>query len=112
MRLKEIVEKLRLEVLTGQNFLDRNIERGYSGDLMSDVIANARPNDIWVTLQVHMNVVAIAGMKEIGAVVFTQDRRPLPETLQKAVDEDVSLLVSTLSAFELVGQLHRLGISG
>lgn len=112
MRLKEIVDKLQLEVLSGQKFLDRTIDRGYAGDLMSDVIANAHANDIWVTLQVHMNVVAIAGMKEIGAVVFTQGRRPLPETLQKAVDDDVPLLVSTLTAFELVGQLYQLGISG
>ncbi|TFG62309.1 MAG: serine kinase [Spirochaetales bacterium] len=112
MKLSEIVEKLQLEVMCGRESLDQEIERGFAGDLMSDVIANARPKDIWVTMQVHMNVVAITGMKETGAVVFTQGRIPLPETLRKAENEDAVLLGTGLTAFELVGRLYRLGITG
>ena len=112
MELKRIVEELELEVITGIESLDRDIARGYVGDLMSDVIANAEAGDIWITMQVHMNVVAIASMKEIGAVVLVHDRKPLPETLPKAMSEGVVILGSSLSAFELVGRLYRLGVAG
>ena len=112
MKLKRIVEELGFEVVTGGESLDAEITRGYSSDLMSDVIANSMPDDIWVTMQVHMNVVAIASMKEIGAVVLTHDRKPLPETLKKAKSEGVVILGSSLAAFEVVGRLYELGIKG
>jgi hypothetical protein len=112
MKLQRIVEELGLEVISGAEDLDRDIERGYASDLMSDVIANAAPDDIWVTMQVHMNVVAIASMKEIGAVLLTHDRKPLPETLEKARDEGVVILGTDLTAFEAVGRLYKMGITG
>ena len=112
MKLKQIIDELGLVVLSRPESLDREITRGYASDLMSDVIANAMANDIWVTMQVHMNVVAVASMKEIGAVVLTHDRRPLPETVHRAESEGVVVLGSSLTAFELVGRLYTLGITG
>lgn len=112
MKLSDIVDDLGFKVISGAESLDREITRGYASDLMSDVIANAEADDIWVTMQVHMNVVAIASMKDIGAVVLTHDRNPLPETLQKAESEGVVLLGSSLTAFEVVGRLYQLGITG
>ena len=112
MNLKNIIDELELEVLTCPNSLDHEITRGYASDLMSDVIANAMPGDIWITMQVHMNVVAVASMKDIGAVVLTHGRKPHPETVQKAEGESVVMLGSALPAFELVGRLYNLGIAG
>lgn len=112
MKLQEIVDTLGLEIISGPDTLDTEITRGYASDLMSDVIANAMADDIWVTMQVHMNVVAIASMKDIGAVVLTQDRKPLPETLQKSESEGVVLLGCSMTTFEIVGRLYQLGIKG
>lgn len=112
MTLRQIVEELKLKVICGEAWLDKTISRGYASDLMSDVIANAMADDIWVTMQVHMNVVAIASMKEIGAVVLTHDRKPLPETLQKAESEDVIILGTERTTFEVAGRLYQLGITG
>ena len=112
MNLKVLVSELRLKVRTGKDLLDREITRGYASDLMSDVIANAQAGDIWITLQVHINVVAIASMREIAAIILTHNRQPLPETEKKAREEEVPILISDLPAFELVGRLYSLGISG
>ena len=112
MNLEAIVNELGLKVQTGKDLLNREITRGYASDLMSDVIANAQAGDIWITLQVHINVVAIASMREIGAIILTHNRQPLPETEKKAREEGVPILVSDLPAFELVGRLYSLGISG
>ena len=112
MRLSDIVSTLGLTVICDGGDIDREITGGYATDLMSDAIAHAKAGDLWVTLQVHVNVVAIASMKDLGAVVLTQDRQPLPETLQKARDEGIPLLGSSLPAFELIGRLYQLGIRG
>jgi hypothetical protein len=112
MKLSEIVEKLGLKIRTGGGKLDREVSRGYASDLMSDVIAHSMKNDIWVTIQVHLNIVAVASMKELSCIVLINGKEPEKETLEKAEAEGIPILVSDLPAFELIGRLYQLGISG
>ena len=112
MFLEEIVGRLGLRVLAGADRLGNEVSGGYASDLMSDVIANAEPGAVWVTLQVHLNVIAVAGMKELAGVILTRDRTPSPDVLAKAETEGVAVMTSPLSAFELVGRLYGLGIRG
>ena len=83
-----------------------------SSDLLSDVMANAREGDIWVTLHRHPNVVAVALSGALAAVALVNGREPEDETLAKAEEEGVPVLVSSLAAFELIGKMHEIGISG
>lgn len=110
MKLFELKEKLGLQVKTGENKLNTEISGGYVSDLLSDVIANAEKGNIWVTLQVHVNIVAVAVLKELAAIVIVQNREPNEETLKKANEENIPILTSSLSAFELVGKIYSLGI--
>jgi hypothetical protein len=112
MTLKDIVQSLGLKVLTGEDQLDSEVNRGYSSDLMSDVIANAKKADLWVTLQVHVNVVAVAVMKELSGIILINGRNPEPETLDRAGYEGIPLFQSELPAFELIGRLYSLGVPG
>ncbi len=112
MTLADVVEKLGLDVKTGSQRLDVLVNRGYVSDLMSDVMANAREGDLWVTLQIHQNIVAVAVMKSLSGIILVNGREPQEETLRKAVSEQIPVLVSSMPAFELVGQLYQLGISG
>ena len=112
MNLSEIVERLQLEVRAGDSALANEVRGGYASDLMSDVIANAQEGDLWVTLQTHHNTVAVASMKGLAGIVLVNAREPEPDTLQKAREESIPLLVSALPAFELIGRLYNLGLSG
>ena len=112
MRLADIIRDLELEVICGEANLDTDVTRGYASDLMSDVIANAEAGDIWVTLQVHVNTIAVASMKDLAAVLLTHSRRPLPETLAKATEEGIPILGTALAAFEIVGRLYAAGVAG
>ncbi len=112
MKLEDIVRKLELEVISGERNLDREVTRGYASDLMSDVIANAEKNDIWVTLQTHLNIVAVASMKELAGIVLINGRRPEQETLNRAVQEEMPVLISSLPSFEVIGRLYSFGITG
>ena len=112
MNLQQIVNELALQVRSGRSALNREVRRGYASDLMSDVIAHGQEGDLWVTLHGHQNVVAVAAMKELAAVVLVNGREPEPDTLAKAGEQGLPLLVSELPAFELIGRLHRLGLRG
>jgi len=111
LKLSEIVSKLNLEVKSGFDQLNNEVSGGYASDLLSDVMANAKKGDIWITLQIHQNIVAVATLKEIAGIILVNNRQPEEETLQKAIQERVPILVSKLSCFELVGKLHQIGIS-
>ncbi len=112
MKVKEIIEKLNLEVKTGTNRLDNEITGGYASDLLSDVLANSEEGNIWITLQIHENIVAIASMKGLSGIVIINDREPEEVTINKAEIENIPIMVSKMPAFELIGKLYILGITG
>jgi predicted transcriptional regulator len=112
MKLTEIVKEIQLTVKTGAGSLEKEITRGYASDLMSDVMANANEDDLWVTLQIHQNIVAVAVMKSLGGIILINGREPEEDTVRKAEAEGLPILVSDMPAFELVGRLFALGISG
>jgi len=85
---------------------------GYASDLLSDVIGNSREGDIWITLQVHVNVVAVASMKELSGIILVNGREPDEDTVEKSETEGIPIMVSGLPAFELVGRLYALGLRG
>lgn len=110
--LRDIVEAFGLTVVCGESFLDREVSGGYACDLLSDVMANAGKGDIWVTRQAHPNVAAVAVLRMLPAVIIVNNRQPDEETVEKAVNEKLPLLVSELPAFQLVGRLYEFGIHG
>lgn len=110
--LSEIVKELSLRVECGKNCLERDVGGGYAGDLLSDVMANSAKNDIWVTLQIHPNIVAVAVLRELAGIVVVNGRKPEVETIRKADAEKMPILSTDLPAFELIGKLHELGILG
>jgi hypothetical protein len=111
MQVQQIVEQLGIQVITNAD-LDREVGGGYASDLLSCVMAGARADDIWVTLQAHPNVVAVASLLELSAVVITEGIAPDQETVRKAQEEQVNLLCTDKNTFETVGALTGLGIKG
>jgi hypothetical protein len=111
VKLSELAEKLNLDVRSARDHLDREISGGYVSDLLSDVMANCEEGNIWITLQIHMNIVAVATMKDIAAIILVNSREPEQDTIEKADEENVVIMASELPAFELVGRLYELGIS-
>jgi len=107
-----MAEKLNLDVRSAKGSLEREVSGGYASDLLSDVLANSQEGNIWVTLQIHQNIVAIASIKDLAGIILVNKREPEQETVEKAEEENIVIMVSELPAFELIGRLYKLGISG
>ena len=112
IKLIEIKESLNLKVVCGDEFMDREITGGYASDLLSDVMANSKKGNIWVTLQEHPNIIAVAVLKQLAGIMIINGRKPDEETTKKAKREKIPIMTSELSAFELVGRLYVMGITG
>ncbi len=111
MKVYEIVQRAKLEVRTAADSLDADVTGGYAGDLLSGVMANAKEGNVWITWHIHPNIVAVALVVKLAAIIVVSGREPEEETVRKADQENLPILISKLPAFETIGRLHQMGLS-
>jgi len=110
MKIRDIVKTLGLKVISGEEFLEREVTGGYAGDLLSDVLANSQKGYVLITLQIHRNIIAVASSKELSGIIIVNGRKPEKETLKKANEEKIPVMISNLLTYEIAGRLYELGI--
>jgi hypothetical protein len=110
LKLAEVKERLELEPRADPPSPDIEVTGGHVSDLLSEVMANSAKGDMWITLQTHQNIIAVASLKEHSAVVIVAGREPESETIEKAKSEKIALFSSRFSAYELAGRLYELGL--
>jgi predicted transcriptional regulator len=108
MNVKELAEKADLKILSGEQGLSNEIKGGYACDLLSDVMGYAEEGDVWITLQTHKNVMAIASLKELAAVILVKGFKPEAGTLEQSNNEHIPILSTDLDAFEISGMVYHL----
>jgi hypothetical protein len=111
MNLQTIIDQLGLKVLTDPiDFTSKQPASGYVSDLLSCVMAGAKKDGIWITLQCHDNIVAVAALLDVTAVIITEDAQPDPATIARANSRDVILLSTPFPSFTVVGKLWEMGL--
>lgn len=108
MKVTDIVVKLGLTVYSGHEGLGREISGGYASDLLSDVMGHAMAGAAWITIQTHRNVMAIASLRDLAAVIITSGEKPGDDTMAQSNEEAVPVLGTDMSTFELAGKLYSL----
>lgn len=109
--LQTIINDLNLKVLTDEkDFASIQVNSGYCSDLLSCVMAGAPNQGIWVTLQAHNNIIAVAALLDLAAIIITEGAVPDKTTIEKANEEDITLLSTEKSSFYINGKLWELGL--
>lgn len=112
MTLQEIIDQLDLKILAGQKEFKKIIPTsGYASDLLSCVMAGAKHGGIWITLQAHMNIVAVAALLELSAVIITENAQPDLDTIAKANEESITLLATSQPTYAVAGKLWEMGLT-
>lgn len=112
MTLQDLIKTFNLVVWSGRNNLDRTVTGGYCSDLISDVMANAQNGTVWVTVQNHQNIVTVASLLDLSAIILANKITPDKQTSIRAEQEGIPILSSSLPTFELVGRMYHQGIYG
>jgi predicted transcriptional regulator len=106
VEIKNLIDKLPIKLLT--KYDNNLVEGAYTSDLLSDVIANAKRNQLWITLHSHQNIVAVALLKDLAGIIITSGHKPDKETIQKANEESLPIFGTKINSFELSGLLYNL----
>jgi serine kinase of HPr protein (carbohydrate metabolism regulator) len=108
MKVSDLVETLNLKIFSAKEGLTRSVNGAYVSDLLSDVMGNAAEGEIWITLQTHQNVMAVASLKELAAVILVKNLEPEKEMLEKSEEEGIPVLGTSMQTFETAGKLFNL----
>lgn len=108
MKITDILQTLDLKVIAGHVGLTNEIKGGYVSDLLSDVMGNAKEGDVWITLQTHENIIAIASLKDLAAVIIVKGVVPESVTIEKSNTENIPVLTTELDTFSISGRLYEL----
>jgi len=112
MTVADAAEKVEGTIVAAAAASNREIRGADVSDLLSDVMANSREGDIWITLQKHVNIAAVAQLNGLSAIVLVNDRKPEPDTIARAEEMGVAIISTPLQAFDAAGVLYALGIRG
>ena len=110
LHVSHIVDRLRLVVRGGEGGLHSAVTGAICGDLLSFVMANGKPGDVWITIQTHPNTIAVATLAKIRAIIVASGFEPEEETLIRADEEAVPVLTCKESAFVVAGVLYEMGV--
>ena len=110
MKIAELIEKTGWKVLAGDPAAAPEATGVYCGDLLSWVMGNGEPGQIWITVQVHMNVVAVAMLREFSCLVIADGAEPSEEMLEKAAEEGLTVLASEMPVYETAVRITEAGI--
>jgi predicted transcriptional regulator len=106
MTVRELKDQLNLKLFSGENGLDTVIDGGYVSDLLSDVMGHAEMGNVWVTLQTHKNIMAIASLKELAAIVLVKGFVPDEDCIKQSNEEGIPILGTNEQTFDITGKLY------
>jgi len=108
MKLKDLAKLAGLSLLQDRGDLEAVVGGGYASDLLSDVMAHAGERSVWITCQTHENIVAVARLKNLAAIIIVNGRKPDDAVLRRAREEGIPILGASEPAFAVSGKLFGL----
>lgn len=105
MKISELKSKLELEVLTDNNFEDRDVTGCYIGDLLSWVMGKASSGDAWITIMNNINIVAVAALTDVSCIILCEGVGAEKEIIDKANSQGIVILKSENTAYELSSKI-------
>ena len=108
MTTQDVIEKVGLKAVS--RFEHREINGVFVSDMISDVMAGAKPGNLWLTVQTHKSIVPAANLVDVSAIVITSGKEIPHETIEIANKHNIAILATDLPTFDIVGKLYELGI--
>lgn len=106
MDINSIIDSLNLTIFSSGK--EKIVENGYTSDLLSVVLAKAPKKSLWITVQRHLNIIAVASIRELTGIIICNNLIPDEEVIKKSNEEGLWLLGTDLDPFTISGKLYKI----
>ncbi len=110
MTVNEVAKKLNLTFYSGEEFSDKKVKGCYIGDLLSLAMSKVQADYAWITIQTNVNIVAVSALADAGCIILADGCVPDETAVKRAEEQEVVVLGSDLSAYELAVGLSEMGV--
>lgn len=110
MNVKDLIEKTGWQNLSTEESSLKEINGVYVGDLLSWVMGNGNPEEVWITVQAHINVIAVAILREFSCIVIADYAQIPDDVIARAKEENLAILVGDTTAFGCAKKCIELGL--
>lgn len=110
MKIVDIANLIQGKIISKNSQDNRDITSAYCCDMLSLVMKNAQADMALITIQTNMNAVAVCVLMEAPLMILTEGIKIEEKSLEKANEEDIAVIESPLSSFEVCGLLYQSGI--
>lgn len=110
MNVKEVAERLNLTFYSGEEMVEKKVKGCYIGDLLSLAMSKVQMDYVWITIQTNVNIVAVASLADAGCIILADGCVPDEKTVERAKEQEIIILGSEMSAYELAVKLAEMGI--
>lgn len=110
MKVNDLLNIKQLTLVNSIDFSKRDINNIYIGDLLSWVMGHLEEDSVWLTVQNHINVIAVGHLHDVAAIVFVEGSYPMQDTIDKAIESQIPLFTYNGTSYELAIALHELGL--
>ena len=108
MTIQQLIDQLSFQLLTPQLKTDGCFHDAYTSDLLSAALAKVTENHVWVTVQVHQNILGVASIKQAAAIILTESLHPDKDLIDKAQEKGIVILLSPYTSFQTSGMLYNM----
>lgn len=112
MKLREVKKILNAELLSGDCYLDNDVEAAFSCDLMSDVLAYVNKKTLLLTGLTNAQVIRTAEMLDLSSIVFVRNKIPGPDIIQLAQENNMVIMTTEHTLYIASGMLYNSGLKG
>lgn len=107
MKLAYIIQNTDFKLVTDFDISNYEFSGVYTCDLLSWVMSNAEKDNLWITVLTHTNVVAVALLLELGAIIIPDNAPIDDDTITKANEEKMPIIQTKLSAYKVIEYLVK-----
>lgn len=108
MKVKDLLNEEDFRIIAGEEGVEKDLEGVYIGDLLSWVMAHLQENEAWITIQSHVNVIAVGVLNDAACIILAEGASLDEDAKKKADQESLAVIETNLTAYELAVKVHKL----
>jgi predicted transcriptional regulator len=110
MKLFEVKEILKAEVISGDDKLDIEVSGGAASDLMSDLLRKPKEGSLLLTGLTSIQAINTSVIGGMAAIVFVRGKKPDQAIVSLARKHKIPILSTPFNMFSSCGRLYARGL--